>query len=308
MPTVTWLGWIGVSAVLVACGKSEGDPDPVSRDQLPARVAAMACEGLSGCCQRSGFMFDVAACKLERTAEIEQNLAEVDTANVDYDANAAGECLDALDADSSCGEFDDDDAEACDRIFRGKLGLGQPCTSSQECRPQAGQRVSCYSDGVEPEVCTLRGDGAPSRHGKLGESCYTTCFEGDDCSGDAVPVPAPGPGVPAPAPVDPAACYRADGLWCDYSMASPSCARLLPLGQQCSGYESCAGKAFCASDTSVCSARRANGQRCTSDSECQSGHCSDDDATLEPGTTEPVERYCVAQESVTADECTSPAP
>jgi hypothetical protein len=304
MARLTWLGWIGVSAVLVACGKSEGGPDPVSRDQLPARAAALACEGLSGCCQRSGFMFDVAACKQEYTAELEQNIAELDTANVDYDAVAAGECLDALDAHSFCGEFDDDDAEACERIFRGKLALGQPCSSSQECRREPGQSVGCNSeDGIEPQVCTRYDDGGSSRHGKEGEACYTTCFEGDDCSTGSVPVPAPapGPGVPAPAPVDPAACYRTDGLWCNFGIASPRCARLLPLGEECTSYDSCAGKAFCASDTGVCSAPRANGARCSAADECQSGHCSYDGPS---GAPEPVESYCVAEEPITAEECT----
>lgn len=299
MAKVTWVGWIGMSVVVVACGKSEGGPAPVSLEQLPARVAAMMCEGRGGCCERSGFTFDVAGCKQERVAEIEQELVELDTANVDYDATAAGECLEALEAGSSCGEFDGDDAEACDRVFRGKLAPGQPCTSSQECRREPGQSVSCYSeDGIQPELCTVFDGGMPSRHGKLGEACFTTCFENDDCSGSAA-VPAPGPGVPAPA--DPAACYRSDGLWCDYSRASPTCARLLPLGQACTGYESCAGKAFCATDTSVCSAPRANGQPCSADRECQSGNCSDTPPAAGPTVSEAV---CVAEERLTADECT----
>lgn len=301
MARLTWLGWIGVSAVLVACGKSEAGPAPVSLEQLPARVAAIACEGLGSCCQRSGFTFDVATCKRERTADIESSIGQVDTVNIDYDAAAAGECLEAFEANSSCGEFDDDDAEACERIFRGKLGLGQPCTSREECRRETGQSVSCSSeDGIGPEVCRLADGGAPSRHGKLGEACNATCFEGDECS--IVAVPAPAPGEPAPVPVDPAACYRSDGLWCDFSMASPSCARLLPVGQQCTSYDACAGKAFCAGDTGVCSAPRANGQPCSSASECQSRHCSSEGPTIDPGA--PVESYCVAEESVTAADCT----
>jgi hypothetical protein len=289
--------------VLVACGKSEAGSAPVAREQLSARAAAIACEGLGSCCQRSGFTFDVASCKQERTFEIEQNIAQVDTVNVDYDATAAGECLDALEANSSCGELEDDDAEACERIFRGKIGLGQPCNSREECRSGPGQSVSCYSeDGVAPQVCRLVDEGAPSRHGKVGEACNTTCFEGDECSTFPVAVPVPAPGMPAPVPVDAAACYRSDGLWCDFSTSAPKCARLLPLGAECISYDSCAGKALCANDTRVCSAPRPNGQRCSSGNECQSGHCSAQGPSSDPGAPVP-ESYCVAEEPVTADEC-----
>lgn len=305
MPRLTWLGWLGVLAVLVACGKAEGGSGPVPREQLSARVAAIACEGLGSCCQSSGFTFDVANCKQLRAAQIDQNLLELDTASVEYDDRAAGECLDALAANSKCGGLDEDGAGACERIFRGTIALGEPCTTHEECREERNQRVRCISDDrLGNGVCTLDEDGIPSRHGEFAEACFTTCFEGDDCSFGSAPVPVPGPGEPAAQPAEPAACYRADGLWCDFGTGSPSCARLVPLGEPCTGYDSCAGEAFCAGDTGVCSAPRANRQPCSADDECQSGSCSFDGPALEPGAPDPIQSYCVEQEILSADQCT----
>lgn len=295
MKRLGWLGAFVVVASLGACGKSDGGSGPVPLSELPARAAAIACEGLGSCCQSSGFAFDVATCKRLYTAEIEGELSEFDRNLVEYDADMAGKCLDSFAAETRCGDLEGDD-RYCDRIFRGKLGLGQPCMGSEECREEEGQYVSCYSpDGIEPEVCTLTEERGPLPRGKLGDACTSTCDEDDDClSGGAI---APG-GPGAPVPQEPVACYRADGLWCD----TGSCAQLLDVGAPCPGYDGCKGQAFCDFQSQICTLPRKNGEPCQGRNECQSGYCDygDEGPTIDPVTASPV---CAPANTVHAGDC-----
>lgn len=299
MPRVGWLGVLGVLAALAGCGKSEGGSQAIPKAELPSRVAKVVCESLASCCKNSGHGFDVAACKAAYQEQVEEGVFELQSPNIEYDAEAAGECLDAV-AVGSCGDLDEDDAPACRRVFRGKLALGAPCVDSDECREEPGQSVSCTSDdGVSPEVCTLLGPSASQRRGRPGEACSGTCYGGSDCSGDAPsPTPAPGPGVPAP-PTDPTLCYRDDGLWCNYQ--SGICESLLPLGAACTDYGSCAGSNFCDVYTQACRAPAADGSPCDGDDGCQSGNCVYPDSP-QVGATGP-SGTCVARGIVTAEQC-----
>jgi hypothetical protein len=289
------------------CGKAEGNAGPVSRAELPARVASIACDGLAGCCKSDGFAFDLATCKQAFTAEIDQNLNQIlGNDNVVYDERAAGECLAALSANTQCGEIDDDDAPACDRVFRGRLAPGEPCTTSEECREDVGQRATCTGEGLTRPVCTLLSS-TPARAGQEGEPCFTTCYEGDDCSFDSPPqptAPAPGPGV-APAPMtEPVACYRDQGLWCDYD--SGYCRRLAAVGEACSDSYSCSGDAFCDYNTQLCASPRPNGVACDGSEQCQSGRCGEGGPSIgvpNPGGAPVPTQVCVSRRTVSAEEC-----
>jgi hypothetical protein len=295
-----WLGAFGVLWGLAGCGKSEGGPAPIPKAELPARIARLVCESMAGCCQKSGHSFDVATCKSAYQAEVEEGVFELESPNIAYDAQAAGECLDAVGATGACGDVDDDDAPACRRVFRGTLALGAACVDSDECREEPGQSVSCTSDdGLSPEVCTLQGASSSTRRGKLGEACNGTCSEGSDCNSFAVPPqPAPGPGVPAP-PGDPALCYRDDGLWCNYQ--SGSCESLLALGAPCTAYDSCGSGNFCDFYSGACSAPAADGAPCDGDDGCRSDNCvfSDSPQVGTPGPS----GTCLARGAVTAEQC-----
>src|SRR5262245_20754819 len=228
-----WLGAFGVAVLLGACGKSEGS-GPVTRQELPTRLADVMCNSLAGCCKSSGHPFDITACKQAFAAELDGEIDEELSPNVRYNAEAAGDCVDALKATTRCGDFDEADTSACRRVFQGTLPIGAQCVDSDECREASGQFVSCYSeDGVSPAVCTLEesSSGTTSVHGKQGQTCAATCDEGDECDFASVPLPAPWPNEPAPLPVAQVVCYRDDGLYCSY--AETTCQPLLEVGATC---------------------------------------------------------------------------
>ncbi len=292
--------WVlGAVSVVAGCGKSEDGADPIPKAELPTRAASALCDSMSSCCSKSGYAFDSAGCKQYQSAEIAQNLAEYDPAKVAYDAQAAGDCLEAIASHSACGDFDEDDAPACERVFLGKLAPGALCSNSQECRREPGQYVYCTSsDGLAPEVCTVESPspGTTLGRGQAGDSCIISCND-DNCFGPGAPTePAPGPGAaPIPAP-DPVACYRTDGLFCDAGM----CAPLIAVGQPCTSYEACRGEAFCNFNTQVCTAPLPNGEACEGDSQCQSGACND-----APPSSDPLAPFqvCAPAGTVSAADC-----
>jgi hypothetical protein len=292
-----WLLVLGAAGLLAGCGKSEGNAaTPVQQSQLPTKVADLLCDSLAGCCQSQGFAFDSDACKTGYVAELEDSLSEYDPQKVTYDAQAAGDCLAAAQASTQCGEIEDD-VPACERVFRGLVAVGQPCSESRECQQPDGKRVSCASeDGLDAAVCTLVTD-TVARHGKLGEACFTTCFDDDDCGFAVAPTPV---GEAAPAPgSEPAVCYRNEGLFCDAGV----CAELAPVDSPCLDYSACAGDAFCDFNTQLCTAPRANGEPCESGNECQSKHCVDSlGSAADPGTGL-TQQICASRSAVSAEQC-----
>jgi hypothetical protein len=286
-----WLGLATLLWLVGACGKSTGDAEEIPRDELPSRIASLLCQSIGSCCQRAGFPIDMAECKRVGTAELEEELLEEQEPGVTYDAQAAGDCLASVGPQLVCGDVEDD-VPACERIFRGSVALGQPCTSSRQCKRSEGQRITCTGDdGVNPPVCT---ELEIAQRGKQGEACNGTCYEGEECVSydTGVPAPAPGPGgTPVPAP-EYVTCYRDDGLYCN-SMGA--CEELVQHGFACTDYAACAGGSFCDFQTQLCSAPRDNGAPCQGDNECRSGICSYNDIS---GT-------CVAEESVTSEQCAS---
>jgi hypothetical protein len=282
-----WLGVATLIWLMGACGKSEGDAEAIPRDELPSRIASLMCDSIGSCCRNAGFPVDVAQCKQVTAAELEEELFEELEPGVTYDAQAAGDCLAAAEPLLVCGDTNAD-VPACERIFRGSVALGQPCTSSRQCKRSDGQQVACTSeDGLSAEVCVER---EIARRGKAGDACNSTCYEGDECVSFDEPVPAPGPGgTPLPTP-EYVTCHRDDGLYCS---STATCAPLVQEGFACTDYGACAGGSFCDFQTQLCSPPRDNGAPCQGDDECKSGNCSYTDIS---GT-------CVADESVTAEQC-----
>jgi hypothetical protein len=293
-----WLLVLGAAGLLVGCGKSEGGAaTPVQESELPSKVADLVCSSMAGCCQSEGFAFDIDACQASYLTDLKDSLNDSHTQRVTYDAQAAADCLAAARGSIQCGDVEGD-IPACERIFHGTVAVGQPCGGSRECQQPTGTRVSCTSsDGVSTEVCTVVADPV-TRHGKLGEACFTTCFEGEECGGAGAPTPAGEGGVPAPA-TEPAACYRDEGLFCEVG----SCARLLPVGATCTDYAACAGNAFCDFNTQLCSAPRANGEPCASSRDCQSQRCVESVATAADPAAGQVQQVCASRTSVSAEQC-----
>lgn len=288
--------WVCAWAALavVSCGKSEGGTEPIPRADLPSRVASLLCESMASCCQGSGFPLSTPACKAARTAELQAEFNDHQQ-HMRYDAQAAGDCLAAAASTIVCGQFGED-SPACERVFVADVALGQPCSSSRECASVAGQSVFCASDDeVSPAVCMGGASvNTAAPHGKVGEACFGTCFEGDSCDIQTAIAPAPVPGGPLPQPAV-VACYRVDGLYCDIG----HCAPLLTLGEVCAASDACRDGIFCNFDTHLCTAPQPDGSPCDSDAGCQSQRC---DLVAGDQATETTE-FCVAATHVTAAQC-----
>ncbi len=263
------IGWLLVSlgcACFVGCKADEADA--ISRADLPARYADLLCNSLGPCCQQGGFVFNAASCKTDVSAEVEHDLSELDSSEVSYDAQAAGDCLAAFTLECGRSTKDEDDIPACSRIFQGKLAIGQACDSDTECKGSIDDSVGCEEDANFNRVCT-----AISRtdltHAKAGEACGRTCEAPGSCSDSR----SPGTTVPS-APT--AACYRSDKLYCG---GAGICKPLAGIGQACEGYDSCGGAAFCNSQGvvsgGICVAPRPDGEPCQNYDECQNGYCKE---------------------------------
>jgi hypothetical protein len=286
-----WLWAMSAAGLLMACGKSNGSAAPVQQRELPSRIAGLICNSMATCCQSDGFAFDNAGCKSNLASELEGNLQREFIANLEYDAQAAGDCLAAAQVSLQCGEVEDN-IPACERMFYGTLELGAPCTDAAECREADGQSVSCMSeDGVSAQVCTLILR-TFLRRGNAGEGCFTTCSaEAEDCDWGSTPAVS-GPPV---GPSEPVGCYREDGLFCERG----TCAPLRAIGEACEDYASCAGDGFCDYITARCSLRRANGEPCQSGNECQSGRCE----SAASSSAEVLTGRCVSRPTVSAEAC-----
>lgn len=270
---------------LGACKKSEGS-GPVPRTELAGRLAVVACSSASQCCQSSGHPFDRDGCQREYAAELSENIDDIDASRVDYDADAAGDCLDAIADSIVCGDLEEATSPACDRVFLGKVPAGQACENSNECLEQNGQRMTCSSDGNGGgSVCTPI---LPAPHGKLNEACGITCYEGSSCLIYT---------TPSSTSVR-TGCYRDEGLFCD----AGSCKALVELGSACSAGDVCKSGSFCDFQTGQCAVTKPDGATCSSSLECQSERCTSDDGQ---GSTigEPSVSHCKARGTVDADWC-----
>lgn len=294
MPSKLFILLLG-AALSSACGKSDGNAAAIPQGEFPTKAANLLCDSLANCCHSSGFAVDVDGCKQEYVTRLSTTLSKLDPQKVQYDAQAAGDCLAAVQSVIRCGDVEGPDAPVCDEVLRGQVQLGQPCSGSDECQQQTGKpRARCTSeDDVAPPVCTSESRTAWQR-GTMGEACSRTCLE-DDCDGSSAPLQNPGTGE-APLPQTSVACYRSDGLYCDQG----TCARTLGVGLACQDDAACSGNVFCDFNTQACVAPRAEGEPCDADSHCQSNECRDAPPSVD-GMLMP--QFCVSSSSVSAAQC-----
>jgi hypothetical protein len=239
---------------------------------LAQQSAQIFCESFADCCQEQNVSVDVQACSAELALELEREWLGLGV-NITYDPYAAGKCLAGQRSSLRCGRTDHELVDpACYEVFVGKLKPGETCHRSEECEePKSGGSYCDFSGhvGSDPPqgVCTVK-QSPPESHAKLGEACLTTCA-GNECAPD----PAPGAGEGDTSQSNTAKfCFRDDGLYCT---DGGTCASLLSLGASCNGGGECAGSAFCAFDTHVCTERRPEGGACVTEVHCQSGDCQD---------------------------------
>jgi hypothetical protein len=114
---------------------------------------------------------------LERDPEFDYLVRAVAAGNVDYDADAAADCLDAI-AERSC-DYQMTTPEVCDRVFKGRVGKNAPCLSTAECAGNAvcGFNPNCGDDQCCVGACRVFADPV-----EVGEPCS---FSGTDCVPEA---------------------------------------------------------------------------------------------------------------------------
>ncbi len=275
-----------VAAVVPGCGSSKSDKGgsaaPIPKEELLDRMVSVVCDNIGPCCAQNNFTHDPAGCATLLEGFYGQFLTPLLSADgVQYDAAAAGECLNSFKsvAASCTGE---PDSPACDRVFVGTYAEGASCQHDEQCKAPQGGSAYCSSD----DKCVAE------PRGKLGDGCSGTCsISGNttDCSGGS-----------GGASNGNATCYTNDGLHCGIS---GNCEPLVAAGQACtsgcvdghycdatckpklgaggdcsSNWDACDAQTFC-HDNGQCAAKQPNGTDCEYSDVCQSDHCDYSGAT-----------------------------
>jgi hypothetical protein len=140
--------------------------------------------------------------------------------------------------------------DGCGGVFVGTKPDGQLCGSGNqsgglECDPNGGPKMCFWTQS--PSNPSITGTCMPIPHGKQGDACVTTCYKGDDCSGDLY----------AWTGADTANCFETEGLYCKHEdNGVATCAPLLPHGAACSttDYDACGSGNYCDWNDSTCKA------------------------------------------------------
>lgn len=252
-----------VVLVVVACGGSSGSEESgaqaVPLEDYWEGAAGALCERAVPCCEDLEMSVTHDECVQLFAQYFNAELAFADPAKFDYDAKRGGECIQATrraNGQAGC-DFDapveDESAEACERIFVGKVEPGDRCNSSFECAATAGQNAFCEPEGDGSGRCV-----AGYRAG-AGDDCVWSCVEGSDGTITCYPY-----GNVRESSVR-GECYASDGLYC----ADGTCRATVAIGGACSSSEACEQGGFCAGDE--CARRGDAGAVCGSDTECQEG-------------------------------------
>src|SRR5262249_22780602 len=134
-----------------------------------ARYAEGVCSAMAGCCGKSGYPHEPAACRTYQIEVWNEYAARSEQAGfTTYDPQAARDCLDAFAhelciCDSNLITEAQDDAQwaLCNRVFvGGAKPAGAPCAADQECAQAPGMIAVCAgangstdAGGVSLPVC-----------------------------------------------------------------------------------------------------------------------------------------------------------
>jgi hypothetical protein len=226
-----------------ACGAGDaGTTGPIPRNVFAATFGEGACSAMPGCCAQEMWAYDPVACRTYMTAFYNMAAQSMESSGAVYDPIAARDCLNRI-AKEECtcdaSKIPDDSATSfvCNAAFGGTVPPGGACQIDGECATQAGMGAICaggtttvLADAGGAIVCvggkckTVQPDdpSVPSlKEGAVGDPCAATCIGGN---GVALCQPLQ-PGVnPSQCHDNPAACFPADGVYCDPT--SKTCAPL----------------------------------------------------------------------------------
>ncbi|MEO8900209.1 MAG: hypothetical protein ABI488_01335 [Polyangiaceae bacterium] len=181
--------------------------------------------------------------------------AALDKGTATLDQAGLAACLTAYQqAATKCQEYPV--LSACQGLLHGTQKEQEKCVDVDECAHTKGQTVACMITGQNTEgVC------AQVTHGKLGDSCLTTCNVGEDCEFTSY-------GVTQTASTF---CFEEDGVLC--SLEDSHCVAITALGAPCTSND-CGSANYC--DT-TCKKRSGLGescaQTCLSSFQCMNNQC-----------------------------------
>lgn len=275
---------LSLGTAVMACSPSIGD--------YPREFEEAVCKWQWTCHQyeRKGDCVD--ARTIDRDPEYDYLARAVAAGNVDYDADAAAECLEAI-AERSC-DAEVVTPEVCNRVFKGRVGKNAPCLSTAEC---AGDAVCGFSPNCGDDQCCVGACRVFAEPLAVGEPCS---FSGTDCVEEAYCATDPVTFMPTVCTKRVAAggdCSNGERCVEDAQCDGAKCraVELRGPGERCDEeYVACEEPGYCdyrPDGNAVCVVAGGIGSPCTSSSDCArldsfcdapSGLC-----TLLPGPGQP---------------------
>jgi hypothetical protein len=257
-----------VLAVLIGC------TNELSLDEFGDQYIQRLCEWRTRC----GVYGSADEC-IEYIGHGGDYLADVRAAvaadKIDFDSDAAAECLSVFDSLSCHRRVA---VPECQHIFRGRLELGAECAFDHECESDACEITSCPDDACCEGTC--RPPYPPPA--MLGEPCN---FD-DDCDAE---------------------------LWCPISHGGTdsTCQPLPATGEACLGLGPCLEQSdTCRDDTHVCAHGAVDGEHCDTNFDCgELYYCSPDNVCVISignelgGLREPLGSTCMSNSDCASYTC-----
>jgi hypothetical protein len=184
--------------LLVGCSDDDSGGGPVALDNLGTELAAVSCRQQFECCTDAEIMdmymgitydghaimtesdcFEFANALLTGLA-VAQYKSSLEMGRIEYDAAAAGGCVDALEG-LTCSQYGDraldELSSSCRPFILPKVGDGGACTQDYECTSH-----NCVGATHEPNAPDT--DGACEPMPGAGEMCTDNCADGLYCGFD----------------------------------------------------------------------------------------------------------------------------
>ncbi len=244
------------ATLLAACG--DNGPS-IALEDLQAETVRARCDRIVRCGLLTSHETCVAYFRAPDEGEL---LAAIEAGKIRYDGASALRCLDAL-AALPCDEASAEaraPIEACERMLRGQLEVGDACAFDGECASGACDEPVCPRDTCCAGACL------PTRVAAEGEPCATDgeCVRGTFCSSQGACTPPSARGQPCR--LD-AHCDH--GLLCigATELQDGACRTAPLLGESCP-YLRCAEVGARCGDAQLCVPVGLPGALCTTDADC----------------------------------------
>jgi hypothetical protein len=274
-------------------------PDPIPIDQLAGKVTAALCARAVAC----GRFLDSATCLATMTVDYSRLDADSQAKRIFYDAQSAGECVEAItngQGPGSCSVTDAlsaADLPSCRDAVVGQVGRGEPCYANDECGTRLCDFSGCSANdacctGTCRQVVGVMGDcAAPGavcddglacvKDSSLGMLCQAQVGSGGSCVGSSdchayllcLFDPATRTGTCGRLPTTNQTCAPVGGPRCDAfadycDPTTNKCTRRVGSGDPCPKHVECPSFERCDVAQDKCVSKGAAGAACAADDEC----------------------------------------